>query len=177
MMDAVVVYESIYGDTREVAEAVAEGLGGVRVVPVSVARAEARDAELLIVGGPTHIHGLATEHSRRTGIEAAKKHPEFHVEPEAGEPPGLRAWLADLPATEGRFAAAFDTRLDKSVWMTGSASRGIAKRLREHGYEVIGTDSFLVEAAEGPLQVGELDRARAWGAWLARSVRTFAEAR
>ena len=50
--------------------------------------------------------------------------------------------------------------------MTGSAARGIARRLRHHGYDVIGIESFLVADAEGPLEEGELDRARAWAAGL-----------
>jgi hypothetical protein len=64
----------------------------------------------------------------------------------------------------GTAAAAFDTRADKSPWLTGAASRGIAKRLRRRGYEVLSTESFLVEDSEGPLVEGELERARAWGA-------------
>jgi len=81
--------------------------------------------------------------------------------------PGLRRWLSELPASEGTRAAAFDTRLDKSPWLTGLASRGIARRLRGHGFQVLGRESFLVRDAEGPLEDGELERARAWGAQLA----------
>jgi len=77
------------------------------------------------------------------------------------------AWLRDLPTSEGAHAATFDTRLDKSPWLTGVASRGIAKRLRGRGYDVVGTESFLVEDSEGPLEEGELDRARARGRELA----------
>ena len=51
--------------------------------------------------------------------------------------------------------------------MTGSAARGIARRLRHHGYEVIATASFLVADSEGPLEEGELNRARSWAAALA----------
>ena len=101
------------------------------------------------------------------GGEAAQEDKGTHVEPDAAEGPGLRTWLADLPdGQEGR-AAAFDTRLDKAPWFTGVASRGIAKRLRRHGYKIVSTESFLVEDSEGPLEEGELDRARGWGAELA----------
>lgn len=58
-------------------------------------------------------------------------------------------------------------RLDKSPWFTGVASRGIAKRRRRLGYDVVGSASFLVEDSEGPLAEGELDRAREWGRKLA----------
>jgi hypothetical protein len=57
--------------------------------------------------------------------------------------------------------------LDKSPAVTGAAARGIARRLRRRGYQVVGDESFLVEDAEGPLADGELERARAWGAELA----------
>ena len=134
-MNAVVVYESIYGNTRAVAEAIAEGLGGATVVPVSKAGAEHAHAELLVVGGPTHMHGIASTRSRQMAVEAAHEDAGTHVEPEAAEGPGLRAWLRDLPTVVGVRAAAFDTRLDKSPWFTGFASRGIERLVtseREH---------------------------------------------
>jgi hypothetical protein len=46
----------------------------------------------------------------------------------------------------------------------------IARRLRRLGIDVIATESFLVKDTEGPLEAGELERARAWGAELARSL-------
>ena len=166
-MQAIVVYESIYGNTRAVAEAVAAGLGDASVLSVAKVTPDALDAELLVVGGPTHMHGLATSRSRQMAVEAAQEDKGTHVEPDAAEGPGLRGWLADLPDRPEARAATFDTRLDKAPWLTGLASRGIAKRLRGHGYEIVGTESFLVEDGEGPLEQGELDRARAWGAQLA----------
>jgi len=60
-------------------------------------------------------------------------------------------------------AASFDTRADKSPWLTGAASHGIAKRLRHRGYDVVSRQSFLVVDNDGPLAEGELDRARDWG--------------
>ena len=79
----------------------------------------------------------------------------------------MRDWLHDFEHVDGLPAAAFDTRADGHEWFTGAASRGIARRLRHHGYDVIDTASFLVADTEGPLLEGELDRARAWGAQLA----------
>jgi hypothetical protein len=90
--------------------------------------------------------------------------------PGAADEPGLRRWLHDLRPTDGGRAATFDTRLDKSPLLTGTAARGIARRLHRRGYDVIGDESFLVEDAEGPLEEGELDRARAWGEQLARKL-------
>lgn len=168
-MKAVVVYESVYGNTHAVAEAVADGLGGAEVVPVHRSSELIGEADLLVVGGPTHMHGLATTRSRQMAIEAVHEDGGAHLEPDAASEPGLRTWLRDLPQSAGARAAAFDTRLDKSPWLTGVASRGIAKRLRGHGYDVVATESFLVEDSEGPLADGELDRARAWGTELAES--------
>lgn len=171
-MTRIVVYESLYGNTRAVAEAVAEGLGGATVIPAHDAQGRVAEAEFLIVGGPTHMHGLATSRSRKMAAEAAGKDGAAPVEPGALDEPGLRKWLHDLPDDRHVQAAAFDTRIDKPVTLTGSAARGIAHRLRHHGYEVLDTESFLVKDAEGPLEDGELDRARAWGAQLARRLHT-----
>ena len=167
-MNAIVVYESVYGNTRAIAEAIAEGLGGAAVVPVSKADAEPH-AELIVVGGPTHMHGLTSARTRHVAVEAAHEDGE-HVEPEATDEPGLRPWLRELPSVHGVRAATFDTRLDKAPWFTGLASRGIARRLRHHGYEIMASESFLVADTEGPLADGELDRARAWGAVLGQSL-------
>ncbi len=166
-MNALVVYESMYGNTRQIAEAVAEGLGGAKVLPVSQAAESVEDADLLVVGGPTHMHGLATSSSRRMAAEAAKEDGHAALEPGATDEPGLRRWLHDLPRREGATAATFDTRLDRSPTLTGTAARGIGRRLRRRGYDVVGSESFLVEDAEGPLEEGEVERARAWGEQLA----------
>jgi hypothetical protein len=167
-LDVIVVYESVYGSTRAIAEAVAEGIGGVLVLPVHEAARRRKAVDLLVVGGPTHMHGLATTRTRRLAAEAAAEDGGVHVEPGATDEPGLRSWLVDLSPSAARYAAAFDTRLDKSPWVTGLAARSIARRLRRHGFDVLGTESFLVEDWEGPLEEGELDRARAWGTELAR---------
>jgi hypothetical protein len=174
MPAACIVYESIYGNTRQVAEAIAEGLRAagadeVEVLRVDEAAARGRvEASMLIVGGPTHMHGIASSMSRKMAVQAATD--EGHeVEPGAADGVGLRSWLRDLHG-DGTPAAAFDTRADASPTVTGMAARGIAKRLRRHGYETFAEpESFIVEDSEGPLAEGELDRARHWGELLARS--------
>jgi hypothetical protein len=165
-MKAVVAYESIYGNTRRIAEAIAAGLeplGEVAVISVNHEDSGGADgADLLVVGGPTHMHGLATSMSRKQAAQAAEEE-DVSVEPGAAEGPGLRNWLSER-AGEGTPAAAFDTRIDRSAVLTGAAARGIAKRLRRRGYELLADpESFFVEDSEGPLAAGELDRARAWG--------------
>jgi Flavodoxin domain len=170
-MRALIVFESMYGNTRAIAEAIAEGMGadaGVTVLAVHEAGPVPADVELLVVGGPTHMHGLSTSMSRGMAATAAKED-AAELDPSATQEPGLRHWLRDLERRGGSRAAAFDTRADAKAALTGSAARGIARRLRQNGYDVVGRESFLVEDAEGPLEAGELERARAWGANLASS--------
>jgi hypothetical protein len=164
-MSALVVYESLYGNTREVAEAIASGLGDAKVVSVQDAVSQVTRADLLVVGGPTHVHGLTSRRSRAAGVQNA----HGDLQPGGRDGPGLRDWLADLPRVTNAQAAAFDTRAHGPRVLTGSASHGIARRLRHHGYRLLETESFLVQGGEGPLAAGELERARAWGESLGRS--------
>jgi hypothetical protein len=123
-------------------------------------------ADLLVVGGPAHMHGLASSMSRKMAVRAADDE-DVEVDESAREELVLRAWISKSELPGGR-AAAFDTRIDRSPMLTGSAARGIAKRLRSNGYEIVADpESFFVEDSEGPLADGELERARDWGASLA----------
>ena len=99
-MRALVVYESMYGNTRAVADNIADGLRAdyeVTVVPVAEAIAElVAGADLLVAGAPTHMHGLSSASSRRMAAEAAAKDgSELRLDPDAGGP-GMRDWLKDL---------------------------------------------------------------------------------
>jgi flavorubredoxin len=96
-MTAVVVYESIYGNTRAIAEAIAEGLAPLGEVEVrAVHEAGSVDvAEVLVVGGPTHMHGLTSSISRRAAVKAGEED-GVAIERGAGEERGLRQWLAEL---------------------------------------------------------------------------------
>jgi len=174
-MDAIVVYESIYGDTRAIAQAIGDGLGARAVLPVHLAQCLQGTADLLVVGGPTHVHGLATERSRHVAAHTATEDGRSHLVPGATQEPGLRTWLRDLSPAAAHHAATFDTRLDRSVWISGSAAHVIARRLRRIGIDVVASESFLVEDTEGPLKPGELERAHAWGAELARSLQPAEE--
>lgn len=174
-MHVVVTFESIYGNTRAVAEAVADGLrplGDVVVLSHHEADSAAvAVADLVVVGAPTHMHGLPTSLSRRMASQASEEE-DVPVDPGATAGPGIRSWLSEQSG-DGRLAAAFDTRADGRAALTGSAGRGIAKRLRKRGFEVVvEPGSFLVEDAEGPLADGELERAREWGRAIAARLRT-----
>jgi hypothetical protein len=158
-MGVLVVYESMFGNTRDVAVAIAEGLG--RHADVEVAEVGAAPADpapdLLVVGGPTHVHGMVGRRSR----ESARDQAEGEL---VSSGPLLRDWIDDLPRADGRPAAAFDTRVDKAEWMVGSAAKAITKRLRKRGYsELAERASFFVGGEDGSLEDGQLDRARDWG--------------
>jgi hypothetical protein len=169
-MRALVVYESIYGNTHVIASNIADGLRGtheVSLVPVAAATAELiAQADLLVVGAPTHMHGLSTASSRQVARKAAVK-PEsgLALDPDAGGP-AVRDWLSRLADRNQALAAAFDTRLTGAPALTGRASHGIGRRLTRHGYFlVVPAESFLV-SKQNLLADGETTRARRWGAAL-----------
>lgn len=169
-MKAVVVYESMYGNTHLVADAIGEGLRTaytVDVVPVDRADTKALDgADLVVVGGPTHAHGMSRASTRQSAVaEAGKPGTELALDPDA-EGPGLREWFSALPAMHGK-AAAFDTRVDVPAVFSGRASKGIGRQLRKHGLELLAEpESFLV-TKHNRLEPDQSDRARDWGMRLA----------
>ncbi|NUT34378.1 MAG: flavodoxin family protein [Hamadaea sp.] len=164
-MSALVVYESMFGNTRAVAQAVADGLaaaGEVTICEVSAAPPDLPETvDLLVLGGPTHAHGLSRPQSR----EAAKKETPQHL---VSNGIGIREWLAALPKPAPSVrVAAFDTRFAKPRWITGSAAATITKLARRAGLSVpTEPESFFVDHTLGPLQDGETARARRWGASL-----------
>jgi hypothetical protein len=178
-MDVAIVYESLFGNTRRVAEAIAEGFLGsrpdARVAVMDVDEASAgqvRQADLLVVGGPTHMLRMTTAHSRdvgmrsgegKAGAKAASRHSK-----DGTTAKGVREWLKALPAAPpGQQAAAFDTRLASPL--AGGAARSISRRLQDGGYEVVAEPKgFIVRDGRGPLRAGEEERARMWGVKLAR---------
>jgi hypothetical protein len=165
---ALVVYESMFGNTHAVAQHIAEGIDAIAtatVVSVHEARPDVlSDTDLVVVGGPTHVHGLSSARSRAGAEAMAAKDDELDLDPDAyGD--GLRDWFDQLPddAGSGRLAAAFDTRVHGSTLLTGQASKGIARRLRSHRFDVIiDGESFFVDKSNH-LETGESDRATEWG--------------
>lgn len=173
---AVVVYESMYGHTREVAERVADGLRSefaqVDVVPVMEAAVEV-SADLVVVGGPTHVHGMSRPQTRQAAVDDPTRYGRgAPVEPGAAGM-GLREWFDHLRQGSGP-AAAFDSRAPGPAALTGRASKGIAKRLDQHGFTLVGgLQSFLVTSEPG-LPRGEGDKAERWGRELATAARSSA---
>jgi len=170
---ALVVYESMFGNTRDVALAVADGIGSLMPVEVmEVAAAPAAipaDVGLLVVGGPTHAHGLTSTKSR---ADAAKRAGDRLV----SRGIGLDEWIGGLPSGPASVVTAtFDTRIKGPELLWGSAAKEANKRLAALRYRVIAPpESFLIGGPTGPafdrLGDGELERASAWGASLAAAI-------
>ncbi|WP_068398379.1 hypothetical protein [Kribbia dieselivorans] len=163
-MRTFIVYESEFGNTKAVAEAVAAGFAAAGAVegpaPVVTGVEEAPPlqelaADLLVVGAPTHAFGLSRPGTRE----------DAHQRGGAQVITGVREWL-EAAETVHLPAATFDTHLHHAP---GSASGAAAKRLRKLGCELVADpEKFYVEGTAGPLLEGEAERARQWGAGLAR---------
>jgi flavodoxin len=144
-MNTLIIYDSKFGNTEKIAQAMATALGEhgkVHLVQAEKANAfnlvNAIDIELLVIGCPTQIHGVS---------------------------PAIKALLNIIPphALRGLPTICFDTRYNSARWITGSAGRRMAQQLLDKGAAVVTQpESFFVDQAEGPLQPGELNRAVAW---------------
>ena len=172
-MRALIVYESMYGNTRVVAERIAAGLQGaadVAVVPVADATADrVASVDLLVCGAPTHAHGLPRPSTRQAASSAADKDTTLALEPGASGR-GLREWLADLAPGPEMAAVAFDTRMKGPSLFTGRASRALSRRLRRAGATLaVPAASFLVDK-HNHLLAGEADRAEAWARTLRSTI-------
>ena len=172
-MRALVVYESMFGNTRDVARAVADGIATrMPVELVEVAGAPTSipaDVGLLLVGCPTHGHG---EPNPKTRADAAERAGDRLV----SRGIGLSEWLDEVrPASETIATVAFDTRIKGPELLWGSAAKAVTKRLRGLRFKIVAKpESFLVGGPTGPLfdrlAPGELERATAWGAGVAAAV-------
>ncbi|ADD43141.1 hypothetical protein Snas_3477 [Stackebrandtia nassauensis DSM 44728] len=164
-MQVLLVYESMFGNTRDVANAVADGLATHAHVDVTeVGEAPSllgEDVGLLVVGAPTHGLSLSNAKSRRVAAGQAES-------ALVSQGNGLREWIAQLrPLDTAVPVASFDTRIARP-WIPGSAARAALRRLRRKGFPAaLRACSFYVTATMGPLVDGERDRARRWGVELA----------
>jgi hypothetical protein len=164
---ALVVFESMFGNTRIVAEAVAAGLAsGAKVELVEVGEAPTAldpGLDLLVVGAPTHAFGLSRPETRAEAADEA-------TEPLVSQGPGLREWLEQLDYDGAKpRVAAFATRVRH---VPGSAARAAIRTLRRRGLAVTDAPaSFWVNGKHGPLVGGEQERAERWGEQLACSAR------
>ncbi len=163
-MKAVIVYESLWGNTATIARAIAEGIGPeAEVLTTDQATPETiSDADLLVAGAPVLGFSLATDAMRENVARS---------ESGAPRPPDLahqsmRSWLDALPRGQGG-AAAFETRI---WWSPRGATGDIERRLEAAGHQLVArAHKFVVTDKYGPLRDGELERARRWGEELARA--------
>jgi flavodoxin len=141
-MNTLIIYDSTFGNTAQIAQAMADRLREHATVRTALANeaglTEMKEIDLLIVGGPTQRHGVS---------------------------PAMRALLESFPrrSLRGVSAAAFDTRYHMAAWKSGSAAHRIASRLKRAGASlIVPPESFFVALREGPLEEGELERAAHW---------------
>lgn len=169
-MNALIVYESMFGNTRKVAEAIARALESASV-DVTLKRAadapkELAGYELIVVGAPTHAHTLPQSSSRKEAFEWARD-PEksLALEPDS-QRPGVREWLATIvvPDPKPRFAG-FSTRVDIARIFAGDASAAIKRQLRKREIDLDAHEDFLVDF-DSRLVAGEEQRAQAWATGL-----------
>ncbi|HET8928320.1 MAG TPA: hypothetical protein VFN24_10915 [Microbacterium sp.] len=159
-MHAVVVFESLWGNTEQVAREIAAGIGADTEVvdAASAPSALDPDVELLVVGGPTHAFSMTTEATRESAQQqGADRIPER----------GIREWI-QAQSSPGRAVqvATFDTRV-VSPRLPGSAAKKAMKRLVGLGFRPVAKpETFGVHGYAGPVADGELERARRWGAGL-----------
>ncbi|TRO49871.1 flavodoxin family protein [Candidatus Bathyarchaeota archaeon] len=148
-MKALIVYDSVYGNTEKIARAIGDAIAGEvevhRAGEVNVSELDAFD--LIVVGSPTH----------------------------GGRPtPAVRGFIDEAPASalKGVNVAAFDTR-SPAKWarIFGFAAGRIGDSLKRKGGKlVVPPEPFFVEGTEGPLKEGELERATGWAEDIVKSI-------
>lgn len=134
---ALIIYDSAYGNTKRIAEAIAETIGaGARCIFIDDIEKVNLNDDLLIVGCPINA---------------------WHPTPKVTE------FLKSLSSSQlsGVSAASFDTRID-SIF-SGNAARRIASGLKKAGAIIVAApQGFYVKATAGPLADGEIEKAREW---------------
>ena len=168
-MRALVVFESMFGNTEACARQVASGLADagwhVAIADVrDVAPAAIRGCDLVVIGAPTHAFSLSRRSTREDAVRQG-------ADPQRATM-GVREWLDTLVDLVGDgkrpLVAVFDTRIEKVRRLPGSAARRAARELRGRGFEVVDRPtSFWVEDTAGPPAAGEVERAGVWAARLA----------
>ncbi len=168
-MSILIVCESQFGNTRAVADAIAEGLlrdngtegsPPVRVVPVEEAPQRIPDdVTSLLVGGPTHAFSMTRASTRADAVKQGA--------PAGHEAVGIREWIEQVEPRPDLPVYTFDTRVHVKL-VPGSAAKKAADALRHRGFGKAERGmTFWVEGTPGPLGEEELEKARSWGVELA----------
>ncbi len=126
-MKAIVVYESLWGNTAAIARAIAAGIGPeAQALSTAEATAEAiAGAGLIVAGAPLIAFSLPSEKTR----EGIRTNPRYAAKPPDFSHPSLAAWLEALPTGQGR-SAAFETRI---WWSPGGATGAYRARAGARG--------------------------------------------
>jgi flavodoxin len=164
-MQAVVVYESHWGNTETVARAIVDGYGqGARALTTDEATpAVIVEAELIVAGAPVMAFSLPSENMI---TNLSTEHGDGPAPNLLNTP--MRTWLDGLPKGRGLYAT-FETKIR---WSPGGATGAIGRALEAAGYRRLHeAGHFVVKGKYGPLRDGELEKARAWGAELATAAR------
>jgi flavodoxin len=158
---ALVVFESMFGNTDQIARSVGTGLArhmDVEVLEVNEAPATiTARLDLIVVGGPTHAFSMTSPESREEAVRRGSEHDSTAF--------GIREWLQRLHSgPHPELVATFDTRVEKVRHLPGSAAKKAAKAAHKVGYSAAAKpESFYVKDVTGPVLDGEIDRAEAWG--------------
>ena len=171
-MRIVVVYESVFGNTHRIASAIEQGArqaASTRLVSVGdQASDDVADADVLVLGGPTHAFAMSTPGSRNEAV-AWSRDPKRSLHLDGGEPAGgIREWLDGEILLPPRFAT-FDTRAQSMRHLPGSAAKGADRQLRSRGVTRLAPPTSFYVTSDNELLPGEEERARAWGEQLARA--------
>jgi flavodoxin len=159
-MNILIVYDTVHGNTERLAQEMASALAETASVRLEKAggltRIDTAGVDLLIVGGPTHRQRMSAPLVAL--LEAAER-----------------------GAFRGMAVAAFDTRYRMPAWLTGSAARRIAHRLKKGGGRlIVPPESFFMKRDDPPkgrkrrhdlelLEPGEVGRAARWAVGLAQT--------
>ena len=168
-MRATVIYESMFGNSQQVAHAIAAGLteAGVTAEAIEVGVAPTTigpSIDLVVVGSPNHAWSLPRPSTRQDAAGKADG-------PLISQGIGVREWLGSAAFHSGLRTVAYDTRGShpKAVVAMDHASTSIEKGLVKLGGTRLGpAEHFRVADMRGPLEPGEPERAHAWGVTLGR---------
>lgn len=160
-MNVLIVYDTVHGNTEQLAQAIAGALAPAASVRLEKAgqlsRINPEGVDLVIVGGPTHRQRMSA--ALTSVLEATER-----------------------GTLKGVNAAAFDTRYRMAAWLSGSAARRIARYLRKLGARLVAPpESFFMERDIPPkgqkrrhnlerLEPRETERAAQWAAQLTKAL-------
>lgn len=133
-MKAVVVYDTKFGNTEQVAKGIAKVLNGDIIIVTNVDFTKLKDYDIFAFGCPTHAWNMSK--GMKQALNSLKGH-----------------------SFKGKRAAAFDTKYKSRF--AGSAAKKIQSKLKKLDFEIaMDPVSFIVTGSEGPLAEGEMEKTK-----------------